>query len=394
MGWWSYRRLRKQAVEAIRHSLDVRNLRGDVLSGEAMDRLAAVESDLKTALDARDPTAVVSGLDTLQDLLHQVAPAAPHASWRGNLEVLIVAAAVAWGFRAYFLQPFKIPTGSMQPTLYGIHSFAKQAPDVLDRVPLRFAKWLVTGESYRDVRVAPGLWDRLPLKLVKWVFTRRWYVDFRERAPLTGPYFSDAGDPSVGYFDVGPNRYAVPKDALRRGELLVRPGEYVYPGQRLWQGVVVSGDHLFVNKIAWNIVRPKRGQVTVFSTHNIPSLRPGEHYIKRLIGLPGEAVSIEPPNVLVDGKIADFPPSIVRIARRDPGYDGFALAPDGDPLAPPVLCRTTDVIRLDAASYFVLGDNTGNSRDGRYWGSVPRANLVGPAMLIYWPFSARWGLAR
>ena len=46
----------------------------------------------------------------------------PHAAWRENVEVLLVALAVAMGIRTFFLQPFKIPTGSMQPTLYGVVS--------------------------------------------------------------------------------------------------------------------------------------------------------------------------------------------------------------------------------------------------------------------------------
>jgi signal peptidase I len=41
-----------------------------------------------------------------------------------------------------------------------------------------------------------------------------------------------------------------------------------------------------------------------------------------------------------------------------------------------------------------MGDNTRNSRDGRYWGAVPQANLVGPAFMVYWPVSRRWGLIR
>jgi signal peptidase I len=394
MGWWSRRRLRKQAIETMRHAQDIRNLRGDILPAATLERMVGAETDVQHALTKRNWPAVETRLDHLHELLNTVAPPSSHASWRGNLEVLIVAAAVAWGFRTYFLQPFKIPTGSMQPTLYGIHSFAQPGPGILDRGPLRFAKWVVTGQSYREVRAAPGLWDRLPLKLVKWVFTRRWYSTFNERAPLTGPFFSETGDPSAAYFDIGPNRYAVPKDALMRNELLVRPGDYVLPGQLLWRGTVVSGDHLFVNKLAWNFSRPRRGQVIVFSTQAISDLRPGEHYIKRLVGMPGEAISIVPPDVRVDGQPLTEPRPIARIARREGAYAGYSLAPEFDPATRPVLCRPTDVIRLDSASYFVLGDNTGNSRDGRYWGAVPRANLVGPGLVVYWPFSRRWGLVQ
>ena len=57
----------------------------------------------------------------------------PHAAWRENVEVLLVALAVAMGIRTFFLQPFKIPTGSMQPTLYGVTSVPDYTPDVTTR---------------------------------------------------------------------------------------------------------------------------------------------------------------------------------------------------------------------------------------------------------------------
>ena len=55
------------------------------------------------------------------------------------------------------------------------------------------------------------------------------------------------------------------------------------------------------------------------------------------------------------------------------------------------LKNNTDVFTLDDDEYFMLGDNSENSQDSRFWGIVPRQNIVGRANLVYWPFSRRWG---
>jgi len=129
----------------------------------------------------------------------------------------------------------------------------------------------------------------------------------------------------------------------------------------------------------------------VFSTADIPTLAPGMHYIKRLVGLPGETISIAPPNVRVDGVEVHEPRSIERIASRSPGYAGYTLA---DPRSPEscVLRSPSDTFTLGDAEYLALGDNTLNSKDSRYWGGAPQQNLVGPAAFVYWPLlTKRWG---
>ena len=87
--------------------------------------------------------------------------AVPRTRWPVAAEwfdVIVSALAVAFCFRAYYYQPFQIPTGSMQPTLYGIHAAEADAPSAWDKGPLRFLKWCATGERYQEVRVrAPGI---------------------------------------------------------------------------------------------------------------------------------------------------------------------------------------------------------------------------------------------
>ena len=161
-----------------------------------------------------------------------------------------------------------------------------------------------------------------------------------------------------------------------------RPDDYVPAGTVLWRGVKTAGDHVFVDKVRWNFSRPQRGQVIVFSTDGIRGLPPKIHYIKRLIGLPGETVSIEEPYVKINDKVLKEPGSIRKVAEQS-RYRTIPPEPGA------ALDSPEKRIQLGAKDYFALGDNTGNSRDGRYWGAVPSANTVGPAVFVYWPLSAR-----
>jgi signal peptidase I len=109
-----------------------------------------------------------------------------------------------------------------------------------------------------------------------------------------------------------------------------------------------------------------------------------------MCGLPGEHLEIQPPNLLINGEVVTQPDTIRRIAEKDAGYHGYQYV-HAQSLG---LSAARPSFQLGEGQYFAMGDNTFNSRDSRYWGHVPAANLVGPAAGIYWPFSKRWGLSR
>ncbi|MBM4144568.1 MAG: signal peptidase I [Lentisphaerae bacterium] len=358
------RRLRKRARDTLRYAQHVRNMREDLLAPSDLEQLSALRAVLREAGRAGDPRAVEAACVALEGALQRLMPARPHHGIRENLEIVVVALAVAMAFRTYFVQPFKIPTGSMEPTLYGIHVEEGARPGVTDRMPLKPVKWIFTGRWYREVRVTvPG--------------------EIRYRQP-------DSPDALTRAYDIGPRTYKLPKAAEPR----YAPGEYVGAGAILWAGYVTTGDHVFVDRVRWNFARPRRGQIVVFGTDTIQGIPPNTHYIKRLVGLPGETISIDPPTVLADGEPIVAPKAIARIAARAPGYRrGYvpALPQPGDEA---ILVSPRSSLPLGPREYLVLGDNTGNSRDSRYWGAVPEDEFVGPAFMVYWPFSRRWGHMR
>ena len=362
--WLARRRLKKEAINALRQAHHVRNSREDLLPATVLLDLAQREAALKRALGTGEADTITITAEAVRDWVDRHAPRHRNPGIRENIEIFAVAIAIAMACRTYFIQPFKIPTGSMQPTLMGI---------TYSPAPKTFM-------------------DRLPFKILKWSVTGQWYVEMKARVSgeiTQDPRYSRMGNDDVTFY-VANVLHRVPKDGFDG----FSPGDFVTKGTVLWRGVRTAGDHVFVDKLRWNLMHPRRGQVTVFDTDNIPSLPDKIHYIKRLVGLPNEVVSISPPNLMINGEAALEPDGIRRIAEREDGqYLGYQLInwqTDGNP-DDWGLRSENDRRELGAGEYFMLGDNTGNSRDGRYWGSVPQKNLVGPAVMVYWPFSSRWG---
>lgn len=137
------------------------------------------------------------------------------------------------------------------------------------------------------------------------------------------------------------------------------------------------GDRIFVNKFVYGVripftdIRlpalkaPQRGDIIVFVSPETPK----KDFVKRLIALEGEEVEIKKGNIYINGREIEGPVSIrsnYYYNRGDYGKEGEAIAVPKD-------------------YYFVLGDNSANSRDSRYWGFVNKKDLIGKAMCIYWP---------
>src|ERR1700737_3560661 len=136
----------KQAKLLLRHTQKYLRYKSDVMEATLREDIDSGMRRLQAALRQRDRKQIESRAEELDEKLHQLAPVNWESHWRENCEVILVAIVVAVGIRSYFLQPFKIPTGSMQPTLNGIigHPSTEPPPNILRQV----GEFLVMGRNY------------------------------------------------------------------------------------------------------------------------------------------------------------------------------------------------------------------------------------------------------
>ena len=363
MNWWQRRQLTKQLKQVLHDARHARHMRADRLESDVVARALELEAAVDDARARRDWTTAGQMAEALMEHTHRIYPSRPHARVREYVEILVVAIGVAMAFRTYFLQPFKIPTGSMEPTLYGIQAQPLAQRELMDHFPLSLVPLVFFGERFVEVRAArSGLVERLEQQ--------------------DGLVFSPNG--------------VVPRFRPQLARHF-QVGDYVERGQLLASGRVRAGDHILVNKVRYNFTRPARGDVFVFDTAGVdyPQVQPDTYYIKRLVGLPGELIGIDAPYLLVNGEPVLDPPVFHRqVYARGRGYRGYVLPTVGGDMPPPAFTRRDPHFQLGEGMYLPFGDNTGQSLDGRYFGGVPQENIVGPAVLIYWPLSARWGRIR
>jgi signal peptidase I len=342
--------------------------------------------EIKTALDGdANEAALQSQMESLEKAANKWIKPYPHAEWRDNVEVFLVAIVVAMGIRTFFLQPFKIPTGSMQPTLYGVKTDDLRfdpnfkMPNLLTRA----YELAVHGAFYHEF-IAPQDGEIVnlgPLQHFLLFINRQnlWvqYAGSSQPVPVTvwfGP------DDQKNQYDAG---------LLRSYPSVFRKGERIIGFKE------TTGDHLFVDRFTYNFRPPHRGEIIVFMTKGIAGIRDQDQfYIKRLIGLGGETVSIgEDRHVRIDGRRLDastphfenvygFDP---RSEPQDSHYSGHVL--DGRSN----LGTPGQSITVPPGHFVVFGDNTVNSLDSRYWGPLPEENVIGKSFFVYWPITSRFG---
>jgi signal peptidase I len=163
--------------------------------------------------------------------------------------------------------------------------------------------------------------------------------------------------------------------------LLIR--EFIVQAFKIPSGSMIPtfkvGDRIFVNKFIYGaripftdirlpaLREPQRGDIIVFRSPEPPK----KDFVKRLIALEGETVEIRDGNILINGKPIEGPASVRSVFY----YNVEPYGKEGRP------------VKVPKDSYFALGDNSANSRDSRYWGFVPKRNMIGKAIFIYWPIT-------
>ncbi len=177
---------------------------------------------------------------------------------------------------------------------------------------------------------------------------------------------------------------------------LVQP--FVIPTASMYDKLLI-GDYVIVDKLAYGPAGPaarrvlpysdvRRGDLIVFRFPPDPS----QTYVKRAIGLPGDRLRMVNRQVYINGLPLEEPYRIHQSAATEPYRDNFPAPPAG-----PVSERGMEMLLrhvvdeelvIPEGHYFGLGDNRDDSLDSRYWGLVPRENIIGKPLMVLWSFDA------
>ena len=174
------------------------------------------------------------------------------------------------------------------------------------------------------------------------------------------------------------------------------------------ESTVMTGDHLLVDKLSYAppgsfsryllpYTEPKRGDIIVFRW----PIDIQENYVKRVMGIPGDHIRVVDKVVYINGKPLQEPYAQHIFPNLEPYRDNFpSQLPEAQILSMQFGQTMVDRARVmlqhvsggeivvPPDSYFAMGDNRDNSLDSRYWGFVPRENIIGKPLLIFWSYDA------
>ncbi len=335
---WLISKTLRKSVDSYKQVNKLLQEQRDLLKPAEQEKVGEVLGRLREAIETPMPRGELQDITNRElDKAGKVLKPYPDSWMRDTVEMFLVVFVSVIAFRAFFLQPFKIPTGSMQPTLYGI-THVNLLGDQTRPVPGRLGRvgdWL-KGVTWYHLR-SEGKWRLVEIKeptpasftkpwgSQQFVFksipdgdriTRKIWYSYLDNPPYKNeqnPYGGgliqralarmpeqierDSEGPYHSQYEnmrsmVAPN-WRKNKDGV--DELVFEPGEDVF------KFCVKTGDHLFVDRMVYNFRKPQRGEIIVFETKGIEYMQQqgtdNQFYIKRLVGFDGESICIGGPDL-------------------------------------------------------------------------------------------------
>ena len=408
---WLFSKAVREACAVKKHYARLLTAQRDILPPQAVGAVQLKLDELGAAIKEGHKGRINIKAEELQFAAEKWLKPYPNAAWRENVEVLLVALAVAMGIRTFFVQPFKIPTGSMQPTLYGVTSVpdftkvnfwqenkAKLQADVREQFNLgdaikvptgweRVKDWFAGNSYVHVVAQADGMIEKIS------PMNRFLIFNLSQTFSIGGVEQTMWFPPDYGEADLVHRAGLDPSHVYHKGDDIVKMMK------------VSTGDHLFVDRFTYNFRKPERGEIIVFETKGIQGLPQDQFYIKRMVVKPGERVQIgNDRHLLINGQRLDAStPHFENVygfnPNKPPHESQFSGHVNGTvastyglyPNLAPNFPDAETVFNNPDDSYMVMGDNTCNSSDSRTWGSFPAKNVIGKSFFVYWPITRRFG---
>lgn len=440
--------MRQNAENWLEVAARVRHFRRDLLTDTQNQKLATAAGELRQRLKEKaDAGRIKLAIEALERVLKETGGRIyPSSSLVENVEFFLVAAIVILGLRAYFVQPFKIPTNSMWPSYYGMTGEVFQSGQepgglqkVLRLLTLGATNYSVTAPADGEVLIPvfsngiPAISEKPGRSMMVFPTTLREFTFAvgGQLAKLDVPAEFDQEMTWLrdSFFKGNPNslQLALLEAAQKSGRpesstlilqqdgrsvearvFWIPVGKTVKRGEKILSFDILTGDLLFVDRLSYNFIRPPVGSGFVFRTENIrsPEMEDSKHnqirqyYVKRLVGVPGDVLEIKAPVLYRNGKPIEGSEAFGRNARREGKYPGYAntgpvaTAGGDQQVISDGLMPVGGQVTVPPHSFFALGDNSPRSKDGRYWGFVPEKDVVGRPLFIYYPLTSRWGPAR
>jgi len=418
----------------------VYHFRRDELSDSEIFDLGQRMEELRSQLKAKtaDAGKLKLAIEGVEGHMRKIGGAFyPQSMFSENVDFILYFLILYLGFTAFFIKPFKIPTNSMWPTYNGMTSEVwtdqNPAPGALSRAfrAIAFGAVRYTIEAPADgellIPVLRGAQRSiLPVSTVSkrhhlvipgkgngYVFQ----VGGRQailKLPLEFeldrdmPMLDKQGQSILAkaWFPNEPSLFEAIRKRIVEGQVIprvrmsladgrsvqvdmVRTGLFFKEGDTMLSIDVHTGDQLFVDRMSYHFAKPEVGDGFVFKTSEVPGLKNGRdsYYIKRLSGVEGDRMKIEDGQLFVNGEEPQGSVAFHKNNVKAAPYDGYFHIGSR-------LLRRGEEITVPEGLYVALGDNSGHSSDSRDWGYVPEKAIVGRPVMIFYPFTKRFGLTK
>ena len=387
---WLFSRTLRKASELEDTVRKLLNHQRDILAPQAVKAMEEALAEYRKITRGGAPhSSILDAMDNLESTAGKWLRPYPNPGIRENILMLLEIAVLIVGSRAFLIQPMVIPTGSAQPTLWGVtYEDLRDTNTPVPSWPMRIWEKVAYGVSYYQITAPEDLeitnWDENPTMVMPFVKKQNIQTT---AGPITVWFPPESFPRQLGFFDEA--RRTMKKRRFRKGEEIARAR-------------VTTGDHLFVERVSYNFRKPERGDIIVFRSEKHPGMTANTHYIKRLVGLGGETVRIgDDRHTYINGR---------ELTTNDPGFHKvFAFDPKQPPVADHYSGHVNGAIWQEAWGnpgptrnfpdgktevqirpnhYVTFGDNTMNSADSRDWPvpDFPQERVIGRHWMVFWPF--------